>query len=149
MYAEIPERGFAPATGKVLVLDYPAGPSLRIDSGISQRQQITTAFDSLLAKVIVHARTRNEAALNIERAMRELVLLGCETNTSFLARVLADQQFLSGQVHTGYLGENPQLTAGDSASDLSTFLAAAALLTRPVTGSACRQSSASSRPAGR
>ncbi|MFW8642401.1 hypothetical protein ACOJBO_04025 [Rhizobium beringeri] len=56
----------------------------------------------------------------------ELVLLGCrKQNASFLARVLADEQFLSGQVHTGYLDENPQLTAADSASDLSTFLAAA------------------------
>ncbi|OHV78916.1 acetyl/propionyl/methylcrotonyl-CoA carboxylase subunit alpha [Ensifer sp. LCM 4579] len=136
VYAEAPERGFAPTTGKVLVLDYPSGPGLRIDSGISQGQQITTAFDSLLAKVIVHSSTRNDAALKVERAMRELVLLGCETNASFLARVLADEQFLKGQVHTGYLDEHPQLTAGDSASDLSTFLAAAALLTRPVRDSA-------------
>ncbi|MCG5486787.1 MAG: ATP-grasp domain-containing protein [Sinorhizobium meliloti] len=136
VYAEAPERGFAPTTGKVLVLDYPSGPGLRIDSGISQGQRITTAFDSLLAKVIVHSSTRNEAALTAERAMQELVLLGCKTNASFLARVLADEQFLRGQVHTGYLDENPQLTAGDSAADLSTFLAAAALLTRPVRDSA-------------
>ncbi|MEH7906255.1 biotin carboxylase N-terminal domain-containing protein [Rhizobium laguerreae] len=136
MCAEAPERGFSPTTGKVLVLEYPGGPGLRIDTGISQGQQITTAFDSLLAKVIVHADTRSEAALKVERVMRELVLLGCETNASFLARVLADEQFLSGQVHTGYLDENPQLAAGDSPSDLSTFLAAAALLTRPVCDSA-------------
>jgi len=136
VYAEAPERGFAPTTGKVLVLDYPSGPGLRIDSGILQGQQITTAFDPLLAKVIVHSPTRNEAAQKAERAMQELVLLGCETNASFLARILADEQFLSGQVHTGYLDENPQLTAGDSASDLSTFLAAAALLPRPVRDSA-------------
>ncbi|MCA1442174.1 ATP-grasp domain-containing protein [Ensifer sp. IC4062] len=132
VYAEAPARDFAPTTGKILVLDYPGGPGLRIDIGISQGQQITTAFDSLLAKVIVHSRTRDGAALKIARAMQGLVLLGCETNASFLARVLADEQFLSGQVHTGYLDENPQLAAGESACDLSTFLAAAALLTRPV-----------------
>ncbi|MFW8642400.1 hypothetical protein ACOJBO_04020 [Rhizobium beringeri] len=49
MYAEAPERGFAPTTGKVLVLEYPDGPGLRIDSGISQGQQIT-AFDPLLQR---------------------------------------------------------------------------------------------------
>ncbi|PAQ05402.1 acetyl-CoA carboxylase biotin carboxylase subunit [Mesorhizobium temperatum] len=136
VYAEAPARGFAPTTGKVLVLDYPGSPGVRIDSGILQGQQITTAFDSMLAKVIVHSPTRTEAALKAERAMQELVLLGCETNTSFLARVLADEQFLSGQVHTGYLDENPHLAAGEFASDLTAFLAAAALLTRPVRDSA-------------
>ncbi|KRR06475.1 biotin carboxylase [Bradyrhizobium jicamae] len=134
--AEAPERGYAPTTGKILVLEYPDGDGLRIDSGILQGQQITAAFDPMIAKIIVHSPTRIEAALKAHRAVAELVLLGCETNASFLGRILADEAFLSGHVHTGYLDENPHIAAGNSASDLSAFLATAALLTRPIRESA-------------
>ncbi|WP_028350641.1 acetyl-CoA carboxylase biotin carboxylase subunit [Bradyrhizobium murdochi] len=136
LYAEAPERGYVPTTGKVLVLEYPDGDGIRIDSGIVQGQQITTAFDPMLAKIIVHSPTRMEAALKAHRAMRELVLLGCETNAHFLTRILRDEAFLSGHVHTGYLEENPHIASGEPASDLSDFLATAALLTRPVRESA-------------
>ena len=61
-----------------------------------------------------------------------------KTNAGFLARILGDEGFLSGQVHTGYLDENPHIAAGGEkvTGDLSAFLAAAALLTRPVRDSA-------------
>nr|WP_275190998.1 hypothetical protein [Bradyrhizobium sp. CSA112] len=130
LYAEAPERGYVPTTGKVLVLEYPDGDGARIDSGILQGQQITTAFDPMLAKIIAHSPTRIEAALKAHRAMRELVLLGCETNANFLTRILRDEAFLSGHVHTGYLEENPHIASAEPASDLSAFLATAALLTR-------------------
>ncbi|QHO77736.1 biotin carboxylase [Bradyrhizobium sp. CCBAU 051011] len=136
LYAEAPERGYVPTTGKVLVLEYPDGDGIRVDSGIVQGQQITTAFDPMLAKIIVHSPTRMEAALKAHRAMRELVLLGCETNVSFLTRILHDKAFLSGHVHTGYLEENPHIASSEPASDLSDFLATAALLARPVRESA-------------
>lgn len=136
LYAEAPNRDYAPTTGKILMLEYPQSEGLRIDSGIVQGQPITTAFDPMLAKVVVHSTTRRDAALKSERVMRELVLLGCETNADFLARVLADETFLSGQIHTGYLDENPHLAVGQSAIDLPAVLAAAALLTRSVRDSA-------------
>ncbi|MDA9463115.1 acetyl-CoA carboxylase biotin carboxylase subunit [Bradyrhizobium sp. CCBAU 53415] len=132
--AEAPERGYVPTTGKVLLLEYPNG--VRIDSGIMQGQHITPAFDPMLAKIIVHSPNRIEAALKAHRAIRELVLLGCETNASLLARILCDEAFLGGQFHTGYLEENPHLAAGNFAAGMSAFLASAALLTRPVRESA-------------
>jgi acetyl-CoA/propionyl-CoA carboxylase, biotin carboxylase, biotin carboxyl carrier protein len=132
LYAEAPERDYAPTTGKVLLLEYPDEPGVRIDSGVMQGQQITTAFDPMLAKVVVHAPTRGEAARQLHHVMQQLVLLGCETNASFLGRILADQGFLNGKVHTGYLDENPHIAVGETATDMSQFLAAAALLTGPV-----------------
>jgi propionyl-CoA carboxylase alpha chain/3-methylcrotonyl-CoA carboxylase alpha subunit/acetyl-CoA/propionyl-CoA carboxylase biotin carboxyl carrier protein len=134
LYAEAPARGYAPTTGKVLLLEYPDGEGVRVDSGIVRGQSITTAFDPMLAKIIVHAATREEAARKAKRAIEDLVLLGCETNAGLLARILGDAGFLSGQVHTGYLDENPQIAATEpvACGDLSPFLAAAALLTRPV-----------------
>ena len=87
----------------------------------------------MLAKIIVHSSTREDAARKARRALQDLILLGCETNAGFLSRVLSDEGFLSGQVHTGYLDEHPQLAEGKIATqDLPSFLAAAALLTRPV-----------------
>ncbi|WP_027555667.1 acetyl/propionyl/methylcrotonyl-CoA carboxylase subunit alpha [Bradyrhizobium sp. Cp5.3] len=135
LYAEAPEVGFAPTTGKILMLEYPESADVRIDSGIVQGQEITAAFDPLLAKIIAHASTRSEATLKLERAIRELVLLGCETNASFLAHLLTDSTFQNGDMHTGCLDDNPGLALG-SRSDMSPFLAAAALLTRPVRDSA-------------
>ncbi|RXH38201.1 acetyl-CoA carboxylase biotin carboxylase subunit [Bradyrhizobium zhanjiangense] len=132
--AEAPGRGYVPTTGKVLLLEYPDG--VRIDSGIMQGQHITAAFDPMLAKIIVHSPSRIEAALKAHRAVRELVLLGCETNASLLARILCDEAFLGGQFHTGYLEENPHLATGNFAAEMSAFLASAALLTRPVRESA-------------
>lgn len=133
LYAEAPERGYAPTTGTILELEYPDSEGVRIDGGIQQGQSITTAFDPMLAKVIVHASTRNDAVLRAKAAIQDLVLFGCETNAAFLARILGDEGFLSGKVHTGYLDENPRLARGDEdPAALRRFLAAAALLTRPI-----------------
>jgi len=134
LYAEAPERNFSPTTGKVLALRYPQGEGVRVDSGIAQGQTITTAFDPMLAKIVVHATTRDEAIARARRAIEEFVLLGCETNAAFLARILGDQGFKAGEVHTGYLDENPGIARGGSRdTDAETrLLALAALLTRPV-----------------
>ncbi|MGL3104332.1 acetyl-CoA carboxylase biotin carboxylase subunit [Bradyrhizobium sp. BR 1432] len=136
LYAEAPEREYAPTSGKILMLEYPECDGVRIDSGIVQGQQITAAFDPMLAKVVVHSATRREAALKAAHVMRQLVLLGCETNADFLARLLMDDTFLSGHIHTGYLDEHPHLAIGPRGSDLSAILAAGALLTRSVRDSA-------------
>jgi acetyl-CoA/propionyl-CoA/long-chain acyl-CoA carboxylase, biotin carboxylase, biotin carboxyl carrier protein len=134
LYAESPERGFLPTSGKVLMLDYPHEQGVRVDSGIAQGQSITTAFDPMLAKVIVHAATRDAAVAKAIRAVQKVVLLGCETNAAFLARVLGDAGFRSGEVHTGYLDENPTIASaidGDP-DEVTGLLAVAALVTRPV-----------------
>ncbi|MGY4281872.1 acetyl-CoA/propionyl-CoA carboxylase biotin carboxyl carrier protein [Bradyrhizobium sp. LM2.7] len=134
LYAEAPERGYVPTSGKVLLLEYPSG--VRIDSGITQGQPITTAFDPMLAKIIAHSPTRTLATATANHAIQGIILLGCETNASFLARILSDESFVRGQFHTGYLEENPHIAAGNSATGLPAFLASAALLTRQVRESA-------------
>src|ERR1700675_4715651 len=75
LYAEAPERDFAPTTGKILALEFPQGDGVRIDSGIAQGQLITTAFDPMLAKIVVHGATRSEAIARARRAIDNLVLL--------------------------------------------------------------------------
>jgi len=101
--AEEPQQDFRPATGRVQVLRVPQGPQLRFDGGIGVGQTVTPAFDSLLAKLIAHGDTRGEAAHSLERALRDLVLLGVPTNIDYLARLLRHPQFLAAELHTGFL----------------------------------------------
>jgi acetyl-CoA/propionyl-CoA carboxylase biotin carboxyl carrier protein len=134
IYAESPARGFTPTTGPILTLHMPTGEGVRVDSGIVQGQAVTAAFDPMLAKVIVHGRDRNEARARAHAALGNFVLLGCETNTAFLRRLVAHQAFADGQIHTGFLDAHPEIAAEPALSDdtRAKLLAIAALSQRSV-----------------
>jgi acetyl/propionyl-CoA carboxylase alpha subunit len=134
IYAEDPARGYAPTTGPVLMLRAPEGEGVRIDSGIVQGQDITAAFDPMLAKLIVFGRDRTEAIARADHALAEYALLGCITNTAFLRRLLNHPAFVQGQVHTGFLDAHPEIAAEPALEPdtLQKLLAAAALVTRPM-----------------
>jgi acetyl-CoA/propionyl-CoA carboxylase, biotin carboxylase, biotin carboxyl carrier protein len=134
IYAESPAHGFVPTTGPVLALRLPHGEGVRVDSGISQGQRVTTAFDPMLAKVIVRGRDRAEACARAGEALSRLVLLGCETNTAFLARLIEHPAFAEGEIHTGFLDANPGIAAEPppSPETVEKLLAVAALSLRPV-----------------
>jgi acetyl-CoA/propionyl-CoA carboxylase biotin carboxyl carrier protein len=134
LYAESPARGFAPTTGKALALRWPEAPGVRVDSGIIQGQSITSAFDPMLAKLIVHGGDRAEAIARADAALARFALLGCETNTAFLRRLVNHPAFAAGEIHTGFLDANPALAADPppSPATVTQLLAAAALSTRPV-----------------
>ena len=132
VYAEDPARGYAPTTGPVLVLRLPEG--VRVDSGIVEGQQVTAAFDPMLAKLIVHGADRAEAMARADRALAGFVLLGCDTNVAFLRRLLRHPVFVAGDVHTGFLDAHPEVAAEPAlpADVIVRLLAVAALATRPV-----------------
>jgi acetyl-CoA/propionyl-CoA carboxylase, biotin carboxylase, biotin carboxyl carrier protein len=134
IYAESSARGFVPTTGRVLALRLPDGPGVRVDCGVAPGQRVTAAFDPMLAKLVVHGRDRGEARARADDALAHLALLGCETNTAFLRRLLAHPDFASGAIHTGFLDDHPELAAEPPLSDSLSLklLAAAALATRPV-----------------
>jgi acetyl/propionyl-CoA carboxylase alpha subunit len=125
--AEEPLHDFRPATGRIGVLRAPAGMGVRFDSGVAAGQPVTPAFDSMLAKLIVHADSRAAAAERLEHALRELVVLGVPTNIDYLARLVAHPRFRSGELHTGFLSEHAAelVVEGD---DTGTALAALAAL---------------------
>lgn len=104
LYAEDPAQGFAPAPGRVEVLKWPTGPGIRVDSGIEAGQTIGTSFDSMLAKLIVHAPTRDHALARMHYALDETVILGLGTNQSYLKAVCEHPSVREGRVHTGFLG---------------------------------------------
>jgi excisionase family DNA binding protein len=84
LYAEDAENGFLPATGRIEALRWPAGPGIRVDAGVSRGDEVTGRFDPMLAKVIAHGATRDEALERLAAALDETVVLGLTTNLRFL-----------------------------------------------------------------
>jgi acetyl/propionyl-CoA carboxylase alpha subunit len=109
IYAESPQRGFLPTTGPLLVFDPPEGEGVRVDSGFAQGQRVTSAFDPMLAKLIVSASSRSDAIDKACEALREFVILGCETNIEFLGALANSPAFRAGDVHTGFIDAHPEL----------------------------------------
>ena len=138
IYAEDPGRGYTPTTGPILVLRPPEGEGVRWDSGVTQGGEVTSAFDPMIAKLIVRGTNRGDAIAKGNIALRDTVLLGCKTNTAFLRRLIAHPAFIAGDVHTGFLDANPQIAADPEITQgsLQSLLAAAALSTRPMTDAA-------------
>jgi acetyl/propionyl-CoA carboxylase alpha subunit len=103
VYAEDPARGYAPSPGPVLALEEPTGPGIRIDSGLRAGWAVPTAYDPLLAKVIVWDRTRADAIVRMGDALRRYVILGCGTNLQFLQDIIQHDAFRRGDTTTGFL----------------------------------------------
>ncbi len=127
--AENPDEDFRPAVGDLLLVRPPDGPGVRFDSGIAAGQAVTTAFDPMLAKIIVHGTDREDAIEKARRALRDTVILGCTTNASYLERLLGHPEFRAGRVETGFILANArQLAAPELDSDhRAAALAAVAL----------------------
>lgn len=125
--AEDAYNGFTPETGKVLFLKEPEGA--RFDSGLYPNQAVTTAFDPMLAKLIVHAPTREQATGKAVAALRDLVLLGVKTNADYLTTVLQHPAFAEAAMDTGFLqAHSNELTEPPIALEDKQALLAAALL---------------------
>jgi len=103
VYAEDPARGYAPSPGPVLALEEPTGPGIRIDSGLRAGWAVPTAYDPLLAKVIVWDRARADAIVRMGDALRRYVILGCGTNLQFLQDIIRHDAFRRGDTTTGFL----------------------------------------------
>ncbi len=88
--AEDADRDFAPAPGRIALLELPAGPGIRVDTGVGEGDAIPSEFDSMIAKIIAHGSTRDEALARLRRAMAEttVVIEGGTTNKSFVLDLL-------------------------------------------------------------
>ena len=103
LYAEDPAQGFIPTPGKMLDIRFPMGPGIRVDSGIELGQSVNTQFDSMLAKIIVHAETRAQALARMQYALEETVVLGPGTNQSYLLALAKSQAVKDYTVYTQFL----------------------------------------------
>jgi acetyl-CoA carboxylase biotin carboxylase subunit len=111
--AEDPERNFAPSPGDIAVFHPAGGPGVRLDTHIYQGYRVPPHYDSLLAKLIVSGNTRDEALSRARNALDHMVIEGVHTTVDFLAEVVRDEQFRSGDVDTGFLDRYFERRGGD------------------------------------
>ncbi len=116
--SELPEEGFLPSTGRIRYLEVPTGPGVRWDGGIAQGFEVGLHYDPLLAKLIVHAPTREEAIRRMARALDELTVDGVDTCRSFHRRVMDEADYQAGNVTIRYLEEHPEILTGESAGEV-------------------------------
>lgn len=101
--AENPEKGFRPCPGKINAMLVPGGPGVRIDSAAYQGYTIPPYYDSMIAKLIVYAPTREEAIAKMKWALAEFIVQGVDTNIDFQLSLIRDPVFESGKYDIGYL----------------------------------------------
>nr|WP_157313783.1 biotin carboxylase N-terminal domain-containing protein [Microbacterium sp. MAH-37] len=105
VYAESPARGFLPATGEVL--RWTPSPDARSDAAVETGSVVTADYDPMIAKVIAHGATREEALTRLDAALADTVLLGVESNIAFLRALLADPAVVAGDLDTGLIDRMP------------------------------------------
>jgi acetyl-CoA carboxylase biotin carboxylase subunit len=101
--AENPEAGFRPSPGKIQRMHIPGGPGVRLDSAAYQGYVIPPTYDSMIGKLIVHGKTREEAINRMKRALGEFVIEGIDTNIDFQFTILNNEVFASGDFDTGFI----------------------------------------------
>ena len=106
LYAEDPANDFLPTSGRLHLVVPPEGPGVRFDSGITSGDSVSTFYDPLLAKLIVHAEDRAAAMRRMRAALRETIMLGVTTNRDFLDAVLAHREFVAGRATTQFLDQH-------------------------------------------
>jgi acetyl-CoA carboxylase, biotin carboxylase subunit len=126
--SEDPYRGFLPSTGRIDHLHVPGGPGVRWDGGIAEGTNVGLHYDPLLAKLVTHAPTREEAIRRMARALDELVVSGVETSAPFHRRLMDEPDFRAGRLSIRYLEEHPELTEGPADERVLEALAVAAAL---------------------
>ena len=103
--AEDPAQGFLPQAGRLLACRFPHAPGLRVDAGVERGDAIPVHYDSLVAKIVAHAATREAAIARLSAALRRTVVFGVRTNTTLLTRILAHPRFVAGDVDTGFVAD--------------------------------------------
>ena len=103
--AEDPDRDFAPSPGRIARLALPAGPGIRVDTGVSEGDTIPADFDSMIAKIIAYGRDRDEALARLRRAMAEttVIIEGGATNKSFVLDLLDQPEVIDASADTGWI----------------------------------------------
>lgn len=106
IYAELPGCDFLPTVGVIEHLSFPDAAGVRVDHALAEGLRVTTNYDPMLAKMIVHARDREHALAALRAALRDTRIVGVETNMRFLDELARDRSEASLPAHTTYVDEN-------------------------------------------
>ena len=120
--AEDPANDFRPDTGRIVTYRPATGPGVRLDGCVYQGVEITPYFDSLLEKITCRGRDFDTVVRRVRRALAEYRIRGVATNQPFLRAILADEQFISGEVTTAFIDQRPELTAASVGANRATRL---------------------------
>ena len=103
--SEDPNKNFLPCPGTVTELHLPGGNGIRIETSIYAGYKIPPTYDSMIAKIIVHGKNREESIAKMESALSELVVEGVVTNTEFILKILQDEEFRSNKYDTSFISK--------------------------------------------
>jgi acetyl-CoA carboxylase biotin carboxylase subunit len=107
VYAEDPANDYFPSPGEITALSEPAGPGVRVDSGIYEGWNVPLEYDPLLAKLIGYGESREQVIGRLKRALGEYVVGGVKTNLVLFRQILSNPEFLAGNTDTGLIGRLP------------------------------------------
>ena len=112
LYAENPDKGFLPATGRIEAFHEPAGDGTRVDTGVRSGDEISIHYDPMIAKITAKGKDRREAIANLQRALAETAVFGLVTNLPLLRGIARHPEFAAGKFDTGFIErELPKLLA--------------------------------------
>lgn len=126
--SEDPANGFLPSTGRIALLQVPAGPGVRWDGGVMEGGDVSLFYDPMIAKLIVHASDRAQAIDRMRRALSELRVVGIETSTLFHRRVMDEPDFQAGHFDIRYIEAHPGLLTPEPGEETVVAAAVAAAL---------------------
>ncbi|WP_062784099.1 acetyl/propionyl/methylcrotonyl-CoA carboxylase subunit alpha [Novosphingobium capsulatum] len=131
LYAEDPAKGFLPSIGRLDHLQFGMVEGGRIDTGVAQGDTISPFYDPMVAKVIAHGPSREDARQRLAKMLDETAIWPVRTNAAFLARLLHHPQFVAGDVDTGLIGRDGAALAEPLAPSAAALAKAAARLVVP------------------
>jgi acetyl-CoA carboxylase biotin carboxylase subunit len=105
IYAEDPDNNFFPCPGKIVARRTASGPGIRLDEGVYRGWTVPIEYDPLLSKLIAWGNSREETLARLRRALDEYTISGIRTNVSLFRRILAEPEFLRGEIHTTWLDQ--------------------------------------------
>lgn len=104
--AENPAKNFRPCPGRITNIHIPGGNGIRVDTHIYGDYQVPPNYDSMLLKLVVHGKDREEAIRKMQSSLGELIIEGIETNVDFQYEIFNHPAFLKGETHTGFIPEH-------------------------------------------
>ena len=133
LYAEDPERGLLPSTGKLAALEFPAGEGIRVDTGVDAGSAISPYYDPMIAKVIAHGSDRAQALARLAAALGQTIVVGPHANAAFLKALVSHPEFRAGQFDTGFIDRHlADLTRIDPQAEAAAIGAGVAALVDPT-----------------
>ena len=124
IYAEDPDNDFLPSCGRIDTLREPAGPGVRIESGVYSGYEVPVYYDPLIAKLVTWGRDREEATSRMRRALSEYWITGIHTTVPFHRRAIDDPRFIEGRTDTSFIQETEDQDRESEFTELAAMIGA-------------------------